>query len=106
MARDGAGIRKATENSIQIEFTYKSKRCRERIKCAPTPANIRKIALFRETVINEIESGIFDYAKTFPDSKHATRFIEKVEYFNGHKKKDDLADSFLQGMWFINNNKI
>ena len=34
------------------------------------------------------------------------RFIEKVEYFNGHKKKDDLADSFLQGMWFINNNKI
>jgi hypothetical protein len=34
------------------------------------------------------------------------RFIEKVEYFNLHKKKDDLADSFLQGMWFINNNKI
>jgi hypothetical protein len=34
------------------------------------------------------------------------RFIEKVEYFNGHKKKDDLADSFLQGMWFINNNKF
>jgi integrase len=79
MARDGAGIRKATENSIQIEFTYQSKRCRERIKCAPTPANIRKIALFRETIINEIESGIFDYAKTFPDSKHATRFIEKVD---------------------------
>ena len=34
------------------------------------------------------------------------RFIEKVEYFNLHKKKDDLADSFLQGMWFINNNKF
>ena len=34
------------------------------------------------------------------------RFNEKVEYFNGHKKKDDLADSFLQGMWFINNNKF
>jgi hypothetical protein len=32
------------------------------------------------------------------------RFTEKVEYFNLHKKKDDLADSFLQGMWFINNN--
>ncbi len=79
MARDGTGIRKATENSIQIEFTYQSKRCRERIKCAPTDANFRKIALFRETVINEIESGTFDYAKTFPDSKHATRFIEKVD---------------------------
>lgn len=80
MARDGTGIRKATENSIQIEFTYQSKRCRERIKCAPTDANFRKIALFRETVINEIEEGIFDYAKTFPDSKRANEFIEKVDH--------------------------
>jgi integrase len=80
MARDGAGIRKATENSIQIEFTYQSQRCRERIKCAPTPANFRKIALFRETILNEIESGTFDYAKTFPDSKRATEFIEKKDH--------------------------
>ena len=29
------------------------------------------------------------------------RFSEHVEYFNKHKKKDDLSDSFLQGMWFI-----
>ena len=34
------------------------------------------------------------------------RFNEHVEYFNKHKKKDDLSDSFLQGMWFINNKKI
>jgi hypothetical protein len=26
---------------------------------------------------------------------------EHVDYFNKHKKKDDLADSFLQGLWFI-----
>lgn len=25
----------------------------------------------------------------------------KLEYFNKHKKKDDLADSFLQGLWYI-----
>ena len=31
---------------------------------------------------------------------------DKVHYFNTHKKKDDLADSFLQGMWFINNRKL
>jgi hypothetical protein len=30
-------------------------------------------------------------------------FEEHVEYFNKHKKKDDLADSFLQGLWFIQN---
>lgn len=34
------------------------------------------------------------------------RFSEHLEYFNKHKKKDDLSDSFLQGMWFINNKKI
>ena len=31
------------------------------------------------------------------------RFNEHLQYFNTHKKKDDLSDSFLQGMWFINN---
>ena len=34
------------------------------------------------------------------------RFVEHVDYFNKHKKKDDLSDSFLQGIWFINNKKI
>jgi len=28
-------------------------------------------------------------------------FSSKLEYFNAHKKKDDLADSFLQGLWFL-----
>jgi hypothetical protein len=31
------------------------------------------------------------------------RFNTHLQYFNTHKKKDDLSDSFLQGMWFINN---
>ena len=34
------------------------------------------------------------------------RFSEHVNYFNKHKKKDDLSDSFLQGIWFINNKKF
>jgi len=34
------------------------------------------------------------------------RFNEHITYFNGHKKKDDLSDSFLQGLWFINNKKL
>jgi len=29
------------------------------------------------------------------------RFSEHVDYFNKHKKKDDLADSFLQGIHFL-----
>ena len=27
-----------------------------------------------------------------------------IDIFNTHKKKDDLADSFLQGLWYLNNN--
>jgi hypothetical protein len=34
------------------------------------------------------------------------RFNEHVNYFNSHKKKDDLSDAFLQGLWFINNKKL
>ena len=34
------------------------------------------------------------------------RFNEHIKYFNDHKKKDDLSDSFLQGLWFINNKKL
>lgn len=34
------------------------------------------------------------------------RFTEHINYFNGHKKKDDLSDAFLQGLWFINNKKL
>jgi hypothetical protein len=34
------------------------------------------------------------------------RFNEHISFFNGHKKKDDLSDSFLQGLWFINHKKL
>ena len=30
-----------------------------------------------------------------------SNFSSKLDYFNSHKKKDDLADSFLQGLWFL-----
>ena len=30
-------------------------------------------------------------------------YTNMLEYFNKHTKKDDLADSFLQGIWFIRN---
>ena len=29
--------------------------------------------------------------------------ISFKEYFSKHKKKDDLADSFLQGVWYLSN---
>jgi hypothetical protein len=29
------------------------------------------------------------------------RFNDKIEFFKSHNKKDDLSDSFLQGIWYI-----
>jgi len=29
------------------------------------------------------------------------RFQDQADFFTSHKKKDDLADSFLQGLWFL-----
>jgi hypothetical protein len=42
--------------------------------------------------------------------EHAKYFVEKyspqyIDFFNGHKKKDDLSDSFLQGLYYIKNLK-
>lgn len=34
------------------------------------------------------------------------RFSEHKDYFMKHKKKDDLADSFLQGIWFIGSKNL
>jgi hypothetical protein len=34
------------------------------------------------------------------------RFNQYIDYFTSHKKKDDLSDSFLQGLWFINNKNL
>jgi hypothetical protein len=31
------------------------------------------------------------------------KYIDWKDFFQENKKKDDLADSFLQGLWFINN---
>ena len=33
-------------------------------------------------------------------------YMNWIEHFEKHKKKDDLADSFLQGIWYINEKKL
>ncbi len=65
------GVRSATSSSIAVDFYYRGVRCRERLKLAPTAANIKFAANLRAQILAEIARGTFEYAKYFPDSPKA-----------------------------------
>lgn len=67
----GAGVRAASDSSIEITFSYQGQRCRERIKLKPTPPNLKRAERHRAAILITIENGTFDYSVTFPDSKRA-----------------------------------
>lgn len=104
-ARQG-GVRPATEGSIELDFYYRGIRCRERLKLAPTPRNLRFAENLLGQVRVEIEKGTFDYAKTFPNSKRARKLgvkpggLETVAqalraWYAG--KQSELEHSTLEG---------
>jgi len=63
------GVRKASNSSIEIDFYYRGKRCKERIKLKPTPTNLNRAERHRYAILESIENGDFDYSVTFPNSK-------------------------------------
>src|SRR5687768_12337477 len=67
----GPGIRVVGEDSIQIDFRWRGERRRERLRLAPTQANLKFAARFKAVIEHEIATGTFDYAKHFPKSKRA-----------------------------------
>lgn len=77
MGREGSGVKAASESTIEITFTYRGKRCRERIKLAPTTANLKRATQHRAAILDAIMKGTFDYRVTFPDSARAALFVER-----------------------------
>lgn len=77
MGRNGAGVRAASETSIEITFSYRGQRCRERIRLVPTPANLKRAERHRAAVLDAIANGTFNYVETFPDSPRAEQFAER-----------------------------
>lgn len=59
-------------NSIQIDFYYLGKRCRESLKLEPTKSNLAFADRLKSAIKHEIAIGTFSYAKHFPHSKNAT----------------------------------
>lgn len=74
MGRKFAGVQATSKTTIEIAFTYRGVRCRERIKFKPTPANLKAASRHREAVLDAIERNTFDYAVTFPNSPRAALF--------------------------------
>lgn len=71
----GPGVRATGAQSIQIDFRYQGVRCRERLRLAPTSANLKYAARLKATIEHEITLGTFDYAKHFPESQRARRLV-------------------------------
>ena len=69
-------------------------------------ANKLKDCLVTEDKTSYTNRKKLGIAKCLEIISNDPKFNEKVNYFNTHKKKDDLSDSFLQGMWFIANRKL
>ena len=90
------------------------------IMCEPSATNIQFISASNKLKFNKPKDVILDENNKIINTKtkysdrkklgiskcleiitNDFNFNDKIEYFNTHKKKDDLADSFLQGMWFV-----
>lgn len=94
MGRDGRGVKAASENSIEITFQYKGRRCRERIPLKPTPANLKRAEQHRGAILHAIATGVFDYAATFPNSQRASQYAESpAQVLSVEKYLDDWLDA-------------
>jgi len=72
------GVKAASKSSIEISFTYRGIRCRERVRLPPTPQNLKKVENHRAAIMDAIYRQTFDYEATFPESKKLALFSENV----------------------------
>ena len=57
--------------SVRVYFNWEGEKCRENIGAA-TPENIERAERLAKIIALEIESGTFDYARHFPNSKRVS----------------------------------
>ena len=70
------GVTAISESTIEITFTYKGVRCRERIQLKPNAANLKRAEQHRAAINYAISTNTFDYATTFPHSTKLHLFSE------------------------------
>ena len=78
-------------DAISIEFVSASNKLKDHNAALKTSYGERK------------KLGIQHCLETITNNIHYTSW---ETFFKNHLKKDDLADSFLQGIWFIENKMV
>lgn len=105
MGKQYDGVRPGSGSTIEIDFYYAGRRCRERVQLEPSPANLRRAANHRAAVLDAIARGTFDYAATFPGSKNAAQFgkkrtsltVQQAAIERGMQAEKDRADADYRG---------
>jgi len=94
-AKQYDGVRSRSAKSIEIDFIYREQRCRETFRVAPTPANLKKVAQHRATILDAIARGVFDYAVTFPESNNRFKFAARPQ--SAGLRLEDYLETWIQG---------
>jgi len=63
-----------------------------------------KLKLFTnaKTTYNERKKLCINITTNILEKKNCTNYMHWLDKFNNNKKQDDLADCFLQGLWYLN----
>lgn len=93
MGRGQEGVRAKSASSIEIDFSYQGKRCRETIKLPPNKANFQFAANKRAAILHEIALGKFNYAEHFPKSRHAATLGKLTNKTIGEALEDFLRNT-------------
>jgi len=104
------GVYKASDSTIEIQFNYQGKRCRERIQLIPSAANLKLAAHHRAAILYAINNGAFDYQTTFPNSVNLKHFRKTssasistyLNFWHERHKKNLKASSVVSNQKIIN----
>ena len=94
-------IRMKTIQGMLVQYFIMSNLIVKDIKFISSANKLKNFNITEKSTYKERK--LFGIAKTLELISINPHFSEHIEHFNSHKKKDDLADSFLQGIWFIKN---
>lgn len=91
-------------NYLFLDFSYKSRRCREQTKLKDTPANRKRLAKILEKIEASIVLGQFEYEAFFPRSPRVAEFKEHEKRIEHLQSDSPTLKEFSRTWW--NENEV